>query len=76
MRVGSRVNKVRRFRTALDLTQEQLAAATGVSRQTIVAIERGGYVPSTELALRLSRVLGERVETLFQLPAEEAIDGH
>ena len=64
------VNHVRLFRTRLNFTQEQLAAATGVSRQTIIAIEKGGYVPSTELALRLARALREPVELVFQLPVE------
>ncbi len=59
-------------RTAARLTQEQLAQAAGVSRQTIVAIEGGTYCPSTILALRLSLLLGVAVNELFTLP-EQAI---
>lgn len=50
-----------------DLTQQQLADAVGVTRQTILAIERGNYNPSVELALRLAAVLGTTVENLFEL---------
>jgi putative transcriptional regulator len=59
-------NDVRRARRAVDLTQAQLAEAAGVSRQTIVAVENGGYAPSVYLALALAEVLGETVESLFR----------
>lgn len=49
------------------LSQDQLANAAGVTRQTISSIETGQYCPSTVLALRLAEVLGTRVESLFQL---------
>lgn len=56
------------------MTQQQLAERVGVTRQTIISIERGKYKPSVELALRLSRVFGVPVEAIFQLEeAEEAI---
>ena len=51
-----------------DLTQAELAARIGVSRKSVNAIERGHFVPSTVLALRLAREFGVSVETLFQLP--------
>jgi putative transcriptional regulator len=57
-------------RLHLGLTQEQLAQAAEVSRQTIVAIESGTYNPSTVLALRLSLLLAVPVDQLFQLPQE------
>ena len=61
-------NSLRRARLdAGDLTQQQLAEKAGVTRQTIVAIERGNYNPSVELALRLAAALGTTVEALFQL---------
>jgi len=61
-------NHVRTFRVARPrLSQAELAERVGVSRQTIVAIERGNYNPSVELALRLARVLGTTVEELFVL---------
>lgn len=48
-----------------ELTQEELATRAGVTRQTIIAMEKGNYVPSVLLALRLSKVLACRVEDLF-----------
>ncbi len=56
-------------RAECGLTQEQLARAAGVSRQTIGAIEKGDYNPSTVLALRLAHLLVSPVERLFSLPA-------
>ena len=58
-------NRVRECRQGLGLTQEQLAEQAGVSRQTIISIEGGRYDPSLPLALRLARLLGQRVEDLF-----------
>ena len=61
-------NKVRYHRFLRDeMSQAGLAERVGVSRQTIVAIERGNYNPSIELALRVARELGVPVEELFQL---------
>ncbi len=48
-----------------DLSQEQLARAVGVTRQTIIAIEKSRFVPSTLLALRLARFFTCRVEDIF-----------
>lgn len=50
-----------------ELTQADLAQRVSVSRQTIIAIERGDYNPSVKLALQLARVLGTSVEGLFEL---------
>lgn len=58
-------NRVRERRQGLGLTQEQLAERAGVSRQTIISIEGGRYDPSLPLALRLARLLGQRIEDLF-----------
>ena len=64
-------NRVRHFRFMRDeMSQAELAAAAGVSRQTIVAVEKGNYNPSVELALRLARVLAATVEELFLLEEE------
>ncbi len=52
------------------MSQEQLAGAAGVSRQTISSIETGQYCPSSVLALRLAHVLGQRFEDLFWLEGE------
>jgi putative transcriptional regulator len=61
-------NQIRRFRfDAGEMTQQELAAKVGVTRQTILSIERGNYNPSVELALRLARAFGTSVETLFEL---------
>ena len=58
-------NSVRAARRSAELTQAELATRVGVSRQTIVAIESGGYAPSVYLALELGRELGHTVEDLF-----------
>jgi len=60
------VNCVRQARTGLKLTQDDLAAKVQATRQTIIAIEKGNYVPSVLLALRLADALGNKVEELFQ----------
>jgi DNA-binding XRE family transcriptional regulator len=64
------VNRVRVARAEHDLSQERLAAAAGVSRQTISSIETGQYCPSTLLAFRLARVLGVPVDELFGLEGD------
>lgn len=60
-------NNIRIERAILDISQQQLADAVGVSRQTIYAIENGRFIPSTELALKLSAYFGKTVNELFQL---------
>lgn len=60
-------NKVQQYRKAAKVTQEQLAEAVGVTRQTIIAIERGNYTPSVALVLRLAAYFNEPVENLFSL---------
>ncbi len=60
-------NKIRRFRFENnEMTQEALAMCTGVSRQTIIALEAGKYVPSLTLAFRIARAFGVNVEDVFQ----------
>lgn len=58
---------VKQVRKGQGLTQAELAHAVSVSRQTIIAIERGAYAPSVYLALRTARALDSTVETLFPL---------
>jgi putative transcriptional regulator len=58
-------NDVRRLRAARDLSQGALAAALGVSRQTINAIETGRYLPSLPVAIGLARYFHTSVEELF-----------
>jgi putative transcriptional regulator len=59
-------NKIKVFRAMHDLTQEDLAEAAGVTRQTILAIEKGKYVPSLDLAFRIARKFEVNVEEVFQ----------
>lgn len=61
---------MRAARTAAGLTQAELAARAGVSRQTVVAVEAGDYAPSVYLALSLARHLGSTVEALFDVERE------
>jgi putative transcriptional regulator len=58
-------NKIKVYRAMHDLTQEDLARAIGVTRQTILAIEKGKYVPSLDLAFRISRHFRVNVEEIF-----------
>jgi len=60
------VNSVREKRTSLKMTQDELAEKVQATRQTIIAIEKGNYVPSVLLALRIASILRSRVEDLFQ----------
>lgn len=60
-------NAVRQHRLMSGLTQEDLADRVGVTRQTILSIEKGKYTPSVALALALAQVLGATVEALFKL---------
>jgi len=58
---------VREAREAKGLTQAELAGLVGVSRKTINTVENAVFVPSTVIALKLARALGEPVERLFSL---------
>jgi putative transcriptional regulator len=60
-------NTVYEERTKRDMTQETLAQAVGVSRQTIIAIERGKYTPSVALAIRIAHTFDLQVEDVFEL---------
>lgn len=64
-------NKIKVFRAMHDLTQEDLAQAVGVTRQTILAIEKGKYVPSLDLAFRISRNFHVNIEEVFQYSETE-----
>ena len=61
------INSVLEERTKHGMTQEALAQAVDVSRQTIIAIEKGKYTPSVALALRIAHAFGVRVEDLFHI---------
>ena len=60
-------NTIRVERAIKDITQQDLAVAVGVSRQTINAIESGKFVPSTVLALKIAQNFGKSVEDIFFL---------
>lgn len=60
-------NRVKELRAARGWTQEQLAEAVGVSRQSVNSIERERYVPSLELALTFARVFGCATDDIFKL---------
>ena len=60
-------NNLRVERARVRMTQHELADKTGVTRQTIVAIEQGKFNPSTVLALKMARVFGVTIEALFEL---------
>lgn len=62
---------VREMRRSLKLTQAELADQVGVSRQTIISLERGDYAPSVHLAIRVARALGGTVEELFAPEGEQ-----
>ena len=64
-------NKVKKYRVLNDRTQQELASAIGVSRQTIHAIEAGKYVPSTVLALKMAQLFKCEVSELFELEGNE-----
>lgn len=64
-------NNIRVERAVFRLTQQQLAEKTGVSRQTINAIEAGKYVPSTVLALKIAQVFNKNVNSIFSLEEGE-----
>ena len=63
-------NRIRVARAEVRMTQQQLADAIGVSRQTINAIESGKFVPSTVLALKMAKIFKKPVEDIFILDDE------
>jgi putative transcriptional regulator len=58
-------NEIYSLRSKSGVTQEALARAVGVTRQTIIAIEKGDYTPSVTLAIKLARFFKEPVEKIF-----------
>lgn len=65
------VNKLKIERAIKNLTQDDLAKLIGVSRQTINSIEKGRYVPSTVLALKLSKIFEKPVNEIFELESSD-----
>lgn len=66
------INTVNELRTRAGKTQEDLALIVGVSRQTIIAIEKGNYTPSVLLALKIASAFKEPVEKVFLLSAKRS----
>jgi putative transcriptional regulator len=60
-------NRLKEIRLQKNLTQESLAAAAGVTRQTIIAVEKSKFIPSVKLALKLAAALGTPLEIMFWL---------
>ena len=65
-------NIIEQKRKERGMTQQQLAAALGVSRQTIISLENGKYNPSILLALVIARLFGTQIEDIFLFEEEEA----
>ena len=64
-------NRLKVYRAMFNLTQEELAKKLGVSRQTIIAIEKGKYDPSLKLAFKIARLFGVKIEDIFIYDDEE-----
>jgi putative transcriptional regulator len=64
-------NRVKKYREEAGITQEGLAQQAGVSRQSIISIEKGQYVPTTILALKISKLLKVPVDDLFVLEKKD-----
>ncbi len=58
-------NRLKELREKYNLTQEELASKAGVSRQTIISLERGRYSPSLILAFKLAHIFNMKIEDLF-----------
>lgn len=61
------INKVQEYRDSDGVTQEKLAKEVDVTRQTIIAIEKGNYTPSVSLAIKIANYFKVPVEVLFKL---------
>ncbi|UCE98015.1 MAG: helix-turn-helix transcriptional regulator [Dehalococcoidia bacterium] len=69
--MGKIKNRIRRLRFDNDeMTQEELANRAGCTRQTIIALEQGKYVPSIELAFKIAKAFGVALEEVFQYEGE------
>ena len=69
---GKITNQIRRLRfDAAEMTQKDLAAAVGVTRQTIMAIENAKYFPSLELAFQIALIFNQPLDQVFQFEPDE-----
>ena len=69
-RVSNNIRKLRFFHD--EMTQQELAEKVGVTRQTIIAMEKGHYSPSLELAFRIALVFDSPLEEVFTYDSEDA----
>jgi putative transcriptional regulator len=65
------INSVQDLRKKKAITQEEFADKIGVSRQTVIAIEKGNYTPSVLLAIKIARFFGKKVEEVFEYVYEK-----
>ena len=65
-------NRIEENRKACGMTQQQLAALLGVSRQTVISLESGKYTPSILLAHKIAQVFGTRIEDVFLFEEDES----
>lgn len=64
-------NRLKEYRSALGINQQEMGALVSTSRQTISQIERGDYSPSVTLALKLAKVCGVSVEDIFEYTEDD-----
>ncbi len=64
-------NTVQELRINATMTQEELASSVGVSRQTIIAVEKGNYTPSVLLAIKIAEIFKQPVEKIFTITYEK-----
>jgi putative transcriptional regulator len=64
-------NNIKEYRKSANLTQEELAQRVGVSRQSIISIEKEHYIPSLPLALRFAKLFNCSTDDLFKLPEDQ-----
>ena len=65
-------NRIRELRAERNLTQAELAATLGVTRQTVIAIEQGRYSPSLEMAFQIALALGAPLDEVFSYNGDHA----
>ncbi|MCC3864429.1 helix-turn-helix transcriptional regulator [Terrisporobacter petrolearius] len=66
-------NRLKEYRTKINVNQTQMGNLVGVSRQTISQIERGDYSPSVTLALKIAKIFNVSVENLFSYEEDEVV---
>ena len=66
METETLINHVKELRAQREISQEKLASMVGVTRQTIISLEKGSYIPSLLLAMRISEALETPIEIIFK----------